>query len=321
MKSSYSIGEAARLTAVPAKTIRYYSDIGVLTPSEITEAGYRRYSNQDIIKIGLIRNLRSLDFSLEDIKRMMEGSEDIGSLIRLQIERLETARRSINRQLAVLTLVNEEHSEGDLLRHIQLANAATSLTNAERQGQLARYVDAVDSRHSHDPFNVALRTFVLEGLPEEVSPRQLAAWLHIYEGLQDPSTVEGLRRLAEPFQAHPVPEAFDNSEFIETLNQTRELAIDYAEQGRSADDPEVRALAERWARTYAQAMGRPYDDAFIEWFIEYAARDLMDPDCSEFWRNVRTLRNAPDRHALPGFELRIKALQNCSPKRVTSSSA
>jgi DNA-binding transcriptional MerR regulator len=49
----YKIGELSRLSGVSIKTIRHYSDQGVLPPSGVTEAGYRLYSEADRSRLEL----------------------------------------------------------------------------------------------------------------------------------------------------------------------------------------------------------------------------------------------------------------------------
>jgi DNA-binding transcriptional MerR regulator len=52
------IGELSRRTGLSVKTIRYYSDEGLVTPSDRTEAGYRIYSDADLVRLDVIRTLR-----------------------------------------------------------------------------------------------------------------------------------------------------------------------------------------------------------------------------------------------------------------------
>lgn len=65
------INEIAKLTGVTVRTLHYYDEIGLLKPSEITDAGYRFY---DEISLGTLQQIlffRELDFSLNDIKEIM----------------------------------------------------------------------------------------------------------------------------------------------------------------------------------------------------------------------------------------------------------
>ncbi|NLV35925.1 MAG: MerR family transcriptional regulator [Clostridiaceae bacterium] len=65
------INEVAKLTGVTIRTLHYYDEIGLLKPSEITEAGYRLYDSAALETLQQILFFRELDFSLNDIKGIM----------------------------------------------------------------------------------------------------------------------------------------------------------------------------------------------------------------------------------------------------------
>lgn len=68
-----SIGEFSKICEVSTKTLRYYAEIGLLTPEEINpENGYRYYSIGQLKKMLLINRLKSYHFSLEEIKAVLE---------------------------------------------------------------------------------------------------------------------------------------------------------------------------------------------------------------------------------------------------------
>ena len=60
-----NIGEVARHTGVPAKTIRYYEDIELVKPARAGN-GYRDYSEADIHRLRFLQRSRSLGFTIED---------------------------------------------------------------------------------------------------------------------------------------------------------------------------------------------------------------------------------------------------------------
>ncbi|WP_166238954.1 MerR family transcriptional regulator [Paenibacillus turpanensis] len=74
----FSIGQASRLCDIPIQTLRYYDRIGLVVPAETApDSGYRYYSNLNILHIKIVQDLRSLDFSLEEIKQVLDrGSID-----------------------------------------------------------------------------------------------------------------------------------------------------------------------------------------------------------------------------------------------------
>lgn len=65
------INEVAKLTGITVRTLHYYDEIGLLKPSEITEAGYRLYDNSTLEILQQILFFRELDFTLSDIREMM----------------------------------------------------------------------------------------------------------------------------------------------------------------------------------------------------------------------------------------------------------
>lgn len=65
------INEVAKLTGVTVRTLHYYDEIGLLTPSEITESGYRLYDETSLADLQQILFFRELDFPLADIRKIM----------------------------------------------------------------------------------------------------------------------------------------------------------------------------------------------------------------------------------------------------------
>ena len=71
-----SIGEFSKICKVSTKTLRYYAEIGLILPSEINpENGYRYYSIEQLETMLFIIRLKSYNFSLEEIKQIMEFGE------------------------------------------------------------------------------------------------------------------------------------------------------------------------------------------------------------------------------------------------------
>ncbi|WP_306116167.1 MULTISPECIES: Cu(I)-responsive transcriptional regulator [unclassified Roseovarius] len=70
-----NIGDAAKRTDIPVKTIRYYEDIGLIRPLRDTN-GYRVFRDTDIHKLAFLGRARALGFSIEDCRTLMELYED-----------------------------------------------------------------------------------------------------------------------------------------------------------------------------------------------------------------------------------------------------
>ena len=72
-----NIGEASGATGLPAKTIRYYEDIGLVTPLRAAN-GYRRYRPADVQKLGFVARARALGFSVEECRALLALWTDRG---------------------------------------------------------------------------------------------------------------------------------------------------------------------------------------------------------------------------------------------------
>ena len=64
----YHTGQFAQKASVSIRTLRYYDKVGLLSPSQYTEAGYRLYTDTDFLSIQQILALKFLGFSLEELK-------------------------------------------------------------------------------------------------------------------------------------------------------------------------------------------------------------------------------------------------------------
>ncbi|MBD3765391.1 MAG: Cu(I)-responsive transcriptional regulator [Rhodobacterales bacterium] len=72
-----NISEVAQAAGLPAKTIRYYEEIGLIRPLRGAN-GYRRFRDSDVHKLAFLARARSLGFSIEDCRRLIELYEDRG---------------------------------------------------------------------------------------------------------------------------------------------------------------------------------------------------------------------------------------------------
>ena len=66
-----NIGKAARLSGLTIKTVRYYSDIGIIKPQIDGNTGYRDFSEPDLAKLQFVAKARKFDFSLDDCRELL----------------------------------------------------------------------------------------------------------------------------------------------------------------------------------------------------------------------------------------------------------
>lgn len=70
----FSISETAKLTQITVRTLHYYDEIGLLSPSMISETGYRYYDELALERLQQILFYRELDFTLKEIAEIMNAS-------------------------------------------------------------------------------------------------------------------------------------------------------------------------------------------------------------------------------------------------------
>ena len=66
-----NIGKAASLSGLTVKTVRYYSDIGIINPDVDSNTGYRDFSEPDLAKLQFVAKARKFDFSLDDCRELL----------------------------------------------------------------------------------------------------------------------------------------------------------------------------------------------------------------------------------------------------------
>ena len=71
-----NIGKAAKLSGLTVKTVRYYSDIGIIKPQVNPNTGYRDFSESDLAKLQFIAKARKFSFNLDECKELLALYED-----------------------------------------------------------------------------------------------------------------------------------------------------------------------------------------------------------------------------------------------------
>ena len=71
-----NIGAAAKACGLPVKTVRYYADIGLVTPSGRSDTGYRLYTRPELQKLVFARHARAFGFSIDETRELLSLYED-----------------------------------------------------------------------------------------------------------------------------------------------------------------------------------------------------------------------------------------------------
>lgn len=125
-----SISEIAELTGISQRTLRYYDEIGLLTPTATTGAGYRLYDGETLERLQLILLFRELGFPLRDIRHLLDSPD---------LDR----NRAMEQQIELLTL-KKQHLENliDLARGV----LSTGIRHLNLKGFSAGQIDKYTAR-------------------------------------------------------------------------------------------------------------------------------------------------------------------------------
>ena len=108
MKSHWKVGEIAKLTGLTIRTLRYYDQIGLFSPSDQTDSGHRLYTESDISRLHQILSLKELGLALEEIKTLLARKYCSPiEIVSLQVTRLTENIKSQQKLLEELEHVSE----------------------------------------------------------------------------------------------------------------------------------------------------------------------------------------------------------------------
>jgi DNA-binding transcriptional MerR regulator len=285
-----TIGELARTSGVPIKTIRHYSDLGLLPPVRVTAARYRLYDRMALADLETIRLFRSLEFSLDAIAAIIGRSRPVRESLRLQLDAVESALRRLRRTRAVLARALEIGSDDELRAVVGRLQGIAALDAAER-GAIMR---AAMESHLHgtlvdEAWRAQLWDAAFKGLPDELSDAQWHALFELMDLVHDQGFGAHLTAMGKRHWRHGRVAPSDRSK--------RELATLITDAARAHDDHEdwstarARRLVHQYLRWSARQTGKSPTAAHARWLLRESARH--DPREERFWELVGTVRGWP----------------------------
>ncbi|OIK02014.1 MerR family transcriptional regulator [Streptomyces sp. MUSC 14] len=190
-----TIGELARATGLTVRTIRYWSDEGVLTPVTRSSGGYRLYDSEGVARLELIRTLRELGLGLADVRRVLAGERTVAEVAATHVAALDAQIRALKVTRAVLSTVARR---GSTAKEMTLMNKLARLSAAQRQQIMQEFVD--ETLHGLDTVDPDVRERIRQTavhLAENPTPEEVDAWVELAEMLQDPEFRAQMRRAME----------------------------------------------------------------------------------------------------------------------------
>lgn len=152
-----SVSEAAKRAGVSVRTLHYYDEIGLLKPSETTQAGYRFYDDSAMASLQQILFYRELGVPLEQIRRILsapdndraEALQKHRTLLMMKRQRLDDMLRLVDETIGGITMYNERpkptQADWESLKN-QYAQEA-----AERWGNTEAFLESREKHAKYTP--------------------------------------------------------------------------------------------------------------------------------------------------------------------------
>lgn len=303
----HTIGELSRRTGLPVRTIRFYSDAGVVPPADRTDAGYRLYGPEALARLELVRTLRDLGIDLATIRRVLEHETSVPQVAATHARALDAQIRVLRLRRAVLKAVAARGSDPEELQKMhQLAH----LSDDERRRIVADFIDEVFADLDIDPEFAARMRAAQPELPDDPTPEQVDAWIELAELVRDPQFKARIREMSE---RHADARAAGEDPGGPDPQRTAALVAEKAGGARAAGvepgTPEATAVVDELAAAFAGPGDDPRDPAY-----RAALADRLqvgtDARAERYWQLLAVINGWPPiPTTVPAWEWLIAALR------------
>ena len=126
-----TVGEVAKKVGTTVRTLQYYDKEGLLSPSAESEGGRRLYTDKDLVILHQILSLKSLGFSLDDIKSRIISLETPTDVATALTEQADSIREKIEQLTASLTAIEQLKTEVLQMRTVNFKKYADIIVNLQ----------------------------------------------------------------------------------------------------------------------------------------------------------------------------------------------
>jgi DNA-binding transcriptional MerR regulator len=296
-----TIGQLASRTGLAVRTIRYWSDIGAVSPVGRSSGGHRLYDAESVARLELVRTLRELGLGLEEVRRVLAREATVADVAAAHVVALDAQLRSLRFTRAVLSVVAQEQPGTE---EMTLMNKLARLSAAERRQIIDDFIAEVFSGLDADPKLKEKLQLTAPELPEDPTHEQVSAWVELAELVQDPMFRQRMRKMAEYHAGSstaggPAPEAGVPQGFTQ---QVTALVGQARERGVAPDSPEAAQIVDRLLGG-ADAARRAY--------VRERVKAGLDSQSDRYHQLLAVINGRPSRpsHA-PDLEWLLAAIDN-----------
>lgn len=260
----WSIGELAEQAGVTVKTVRFYSDRGLLPEAGRSGGGHRRYGPDAIDRLRLIRSLRTLDLPVPEVSRVLDREDALEDVIAGQLRELGSQLTVLRWREAALQLLQDCSPEerADRLRLIG------GMTTPPSTAALARFWRRWLPPRLPAQVAAAVVDQAVPQPPDDPTPAQVLAFARLHAFVSRPCRAD---ERSQP-EAHRATKGYRPAVLYEGLVEAFALA-------------EVPMRAQR----------SPHDGEALDCFVAAYARSLGARDTADFRRRLSGLLAADPR--------------------------
>jgi DNA-binding transcriptional MerR regulator len=288
-----NIGELARLTGLPVKTIRYYSDVGLVPEADRTMSNYRRYDHASLVRLEYVRTLRELGLDIATIRRVLDHGADLQAVAAAHAEALGTQIRILRmRRAALRALARRDPSPEELDRMNRIAQASAD----ERRRIIEQFFDAIFQEVRQTPASQAFvqrMRSVTADLPDDPTDEQVDAWIELAELLRDEDFQARLRAMGQRSFGAGSPTVMPNGPEMMQLAQIVADRVGAAlDAGVTPEAPEAGPVVDELVGPWAAAVGRTDDAQYRRELLEQL--DLSyEPRAERYWQLMAIINGWP----------------------------
>jgi DNA-binding transcriptional MerR regulator len=292
-----SIGEVARRTGLSVKTIRFYSDSGLVPPAARSAAGYRLYDLDAFARLDLVRTLRDLGLDLASIRRVLDRQVSLADLADVHARALQARIRDLRLRRAVLLAVARR---GSTPKETELMSKLARMSATERRELISAFIDEVCAGLEPRPDIEPMLRAAMPDLPDDPAPEQVEAWIELADLARDPDFRASVRAMMRhqvsqraaggPAQPDPATQAA----LARTVHQQAGQAIAAGlAPAAAAARPVIDAIAAQWAAAYGRS-----DDAAGRRALREQIAVFADARAERYWQLLAIINGWPARPAM-----------------------
>ncbi|MBL0385198.1 MerR family transcriptional regulator [Tumebacillus sp. ITR2] len=269
----YQTGELAKKASISIRTLRYYDQTGLLSPSQHSESGYRLYTEEDLHRLQYILALKYLGFSLEEIKACLQTSpQDLSERLAQQramlldkraeldliLRAVEASQRLLQQNpddpealSSILHVYQAEHKPEWVRQHLtpaqrlKMRDLYESSYSEEARHKLQTKVWTDETRRLHheqyDEFRTKLQTLTAQQAdPASAESQHMAHLLteinaRVSQG--DPAILEGMKKSWTSYNALPEQERPPAYHFTDEERDFLKKAMTHFHTARATQQP------------------------------------------------------------------------------------